>query len=229
MNLSYKTQSTNKILLQYFQNLKIIMSKIMAWLLEIIHRRWTVSHGKSFLSFFQITPNHCSGKNMHPQHEWHHGIETLNFPWLFYNYLKQISEIVFVLDRQKTSDIQSEQQHIKRLLWLSTELDLNALPKLSKTPTVPHWFIWNQGFLSNKNRSNFTIRQGCVMKYWRSVMFLASISVLSKELLQSLQLYETQEDLEKVQNKGTKQNIWLAMQLFLTRSKIVTFNLKGPV
>lgn len=67
------------------------------------------------------------------------------------------------------------------------------------------------------------------MKYWRSVMFLASISVLSKKLLQSLQLYETQEDLEKVPNEGTKQNFWLAMQLFLTRSKIVTFNLKGPV
>lgn len=77
--LSYKTQSTNKILLQYFQNLKIIMSKITAWLLEIIHRRWTVAHGKkSFLSLFQITPNHRSGKNMHPQHEWHNDIGTLN-------------------------------------------------------------------------------------------------------------------------------------------------------
>lgn len=46
INLSCKTQSTNKILLQDFQNHMIIMSKIMAWLLEIIHRHWTVSHGK---------------------------------------------------------------------------------------------------------------------------------------------------------------------------------------
>lgn len=67
------------------------------------------------------------------------------------------------------------------------------------------------------------------MKYWWSVMFLASIPVLWKELLQSLQLNETEVDLEKVQNEGTKQNIWLAMKLFLTRSKIVTFNLKGTV
>lgn len=117
MNLSYKTQSTNKILLQYFENLKIIISKIMARVLAIIHRRWRVSHGKSLFSLLQITPNHCSGKNMHPQHEWHNEIEKFNLhPLLFYNDLKQISRIVFLLDRQKTADIQSEGQYVKKLL-----------------------------------------------------------------------------------------------------------------
>lgn len=89
------------------------MSKIMAPVLEIIHRRWTASHGKSLFSLLQITPKHCTGNNMHPQQEWHKETETSNSrPLLLYIYLKQISQIILVVDRQKTAD-QSEQQFVK--------------------------------------------------------------------------------------------------------------------
>lgn len=76
---------------------------------------------------------------MHPQHEWHNESETLNMrPLLLYIYLKQISEIMLVVDRQ--SNVSSN----------SSNINLNISLKLSESNCESDE---NQGFLSNNKKA----------------------------------------------------------------------------